>query len=165
MPSIFNNYGLIIFLVFAIGLLFFQSRSMKKRQAEARSFYDSLKPGTEVITIGGIIGKVVSVDTKYEEIVIDSEGSLLRFSFRAVNREYTRPAFISDEESEDDKADSNVDSNVESNVEDSNKNAENSSENTHESNEIESSLEVTNKTSKDESIEDIRDENAVSEEE
>lgn len=157
MPSIFNNYGLIIFLVFAIGLLFFQSRSMKKRQAEARSFYDSLKPGTEVITIGGIIGKVVSVDTKYEEIVIDSEGSLLRFSFRAVNREYTRPAFISDEESEDDKA--------ESNVEDSNKNAENSSENTHESNEIESSLEVTDKTNKDESIEDIRDENAVSEEE
>lgn len=161
MPSIFNNYGLIIFLVFAIGLLFFQSRSMKKRQAEARSFYDSLKPGTEVITIGGIIGKVVSVDTKYEEIVIDSEGSLLRFSFRAVNREYTRPAFISDEESEDDKAESNV----ESNVEDSNKNAENSSENTHESNEIESSLEVTDKTNKDESIEDIRDENAVSEEE
>lgn len=161
MPSIFNNYGLIIFLVFAIGLLFFQSRSMKKRQAEARSFYDSLKPGTEVITIGGIIGKVVSVDTKYEEIVIDSEGSLLRFSFRAVNREYTRPAFISDEESEDDKADSNA----ESNVEDSNKNAENSSENTHESNEIESSLEVTDKTNKDESIEDIRDENAVSEEE
>ncbi len=161
MPSIFNNYGLIIFLVFAIGLLFFQSRSMKKRQAEARSFYDSLKPGTEVITIGGIIGKVVSVDTKYEEIVIDSEGSLLRFSFRAVNREYTRPAFISDEESEDDKADSNV----ESNVEDSNKNAENSSENTHESNEIESSLEVTNKTSKDESIEDSNDDNTVSEEE
>ena len=159
MPSIFNNYGLIIFLVFAIGLLFFQSRSMKKRQAEARSFYDSLKPGTEVITIGGIIGKVVSVDTKYEEIVIDSEGSLLRFSFRAVNREYTRPAFISDEESEDDKADSNV----ESNVEDSNKNAENSSENTHESNEIESSLEVTNKTSKDESIEDSNDDNTVSE--
>lgn len=161
MPSIFNNYGLIIFLVFAIGLLFFQSRSMKKRQAEARSFYDSLKPGTEVITIGGIIGKVVSVDTKYEEIVIDSEGSLLRFSFRAVNREYTRPAFISDEESEDDKAESNV----ESNVEDSNKNAENSSENTHESNEIESSLEVTNKTSKDESIEDSNDDNTVSEEE
>ncbi|WP_075523193.1 preprotein translocase subunit YajC [Gardnerella vaginalis] len=161
MPSIFNNYGLIIFLVFAIGLLFFQSRSMKKRQAEARSFYDSLKPGTEVITIGGIIGKVVSVDTKYEEIVIDSEGSLLRFSFRAVNREYTRPAFISDEESEDDKADSNV----ESNVEDSNKNAENSSENTHESNEIESSLEVTNKTSKDESIEDSNDDNTVREEE
>ncbi|WP_296157322.1 preprotein translocase subunit YajC [uncultured Gardnerella sp.] len=161
MPSIFNNYGLIIFLVFAIGLLFFQSRSMKKRQAEARSFYDSLKPGTEVITIGGIIGKVVSVDTKYEEIVIDSEGSLLRFSFRAVNREYTRPAFISDEESEDDKAESNA----ESNVEDSNKNAENSSENTHESNEIESSLEVTNKTSKDESIEDSNDDNTVSEEE
>ena len=66
-----------------------------------RSFHDSLEPGTEIITIGGIIGKIVSVDTQYEEIVIDSEGSLMRVSFRAVNRLYVRPAFISDEEAEE----------------------------------------------------------------
>lgn len=65
-----------------------------------RSFHESLEPGTEIITIGGIIGKIVSVDTQYEEIVIDSEGSLMRVSFRAVNRLYVRPAFISDEEAE-----------------------------------------------------------------
>ena len=41
------------------------------------------------------------MDEDYEEIVIDSEGSLLRFTFRAINKEYTRPAFIHDDEVED----------------------------------------------------------------
>ena len=54
--------------------------------------------GTEIITIGGVIGKVVSVDTQYEEIVIDSEGSLMRFTFNAISKEYVRPAFVSDDE-------------------------------------------------------------------
>lgn len=80
--------------------MWFQTRNAKKRQNEMRSFHESLQPGTEVITIGGIIGKIVSVDMQYEEIVIDSEGSLMRVSFRAVNRLYVRPAFISDEETE-----------------------------------------------------------------
>lgn len=80
--------------------MWFQTRNAKKRQNEMRSFHESLQPGTEVITIGGIIGKIVSVDMQYEEIVIDSEGSLMRVSFRAVNRLYVRPAFISDEEAE-----------------------------------------------------------------
>lgn len=91
---------LIILVVMMGGMMWFQSRSLKKRQAEARSFHESLEPGTEIITIGGIIGKVVSVDQQYEEIVIDSEGTLLRVSFRSVNSAYVRPAFISDEEAE-----------------------------------------------------------------
>lgn len=101
MPQFFQQYGMLIVLIVAmVAMMWFQSRNAKKRQAEMRSFHDSLQPGTEVITIGGIIGKIVSVDTQYEEIVIDSEGSLMRVSFRAVNREYVRPAFISDEEAE-----------------------------------------------------------------
>ena len=101
MPQFFQKYGMLIALIVVmVGMMWFQSRNAKKRQAEMRSFHDSLQPGTEVITIGGIIGKIVSVDTQYEEIVIDSEGSLMRLSFRAVNRVYVRPAFISDEEAE-----------------------------------------------------------------
>lgn len=101
MPQFFQQYGmLIVLIVVMVGMMWFQSRNAKKRQAEMRSFHDSLQTGTEVITIGGIIGKIVSVDTQYEEIVIDSEGSLMRVSFRAVNRVYVRPAFISDEEAE-----------------------------------------------------------------
>ena len=89
MPQFFQQYGMLIVLVITmVGIMWFQSRNMKKRQTELRSFHDSLKPGVEVITIGGIIGKVVSVDADHEEIVLDSEGSLLRVSFRAVNRVY-----------------------------------------------------------------------------
>ena len=123
MPQFFQQYGMLIALIVVmVGMMWFQSRNAKKRQAEMRSFHDSLQPGTEVITIGGIIGKIVSVDTQYEEIVIDSEGSLMRVSFRAVNRVYVRPAFISDEEAEaaqaSEAAEANED-NAESNAESS----------------------------------------------
>lgn len=102
MPQFFQQYGMLIILVVAmVCMMMFQTRNAKKRQAEMRSFHESLEPGTEIITIGGIIGKIVSVDTQYEEIVIDSESSLMRVSFRAVNRLYVRPAFISDEEAEE----------------------------------------------------------------
>lgn len=102
MPQFFQQYGMLIILVVAmVCMMMFQTRNAKKRQAEMRSFHESLEPGTEIITIGGIIGKIVSIDTQYEEIVIDSEGSLMRVSFRAVNRLYVRPAFISDEEAEE----------------------------------------------------------------
>lgn len=89
---------MLVFIVLMIVMMMVQQRKSKKQQADIRDFRANLAPGTEVITIGGVIGKVVSVDTEYEEIVIDSEGSKMRFSFRAINKEYTRPAFIHDDE-------------------------------------------------------------------
>ena len=80
------------------GMMFWQSKKAKQQQAERQDFRSNLQPGTEVITIGGIIGKVVSVDTEYEEIVLDSEGSQLRFGFNAISREYVRPAYVHDDE-------------------------------------------------------------------
>ncbi|WP_425458999.1 preprotein translocase subunit YajC [Bifidobacterium adolescentis] len=80
------------------GMMFWQSKKAKQQQAERQNFRSSLQSGTEVITIGGIIGKVVSVDTEYEEIVVDSEGSQLRFGFNAISREYVRPAYVHDDE-------------------------------------------------------------------
>lgn len=89
---------LIILLVFMIGMLFFQSRKAKKQNQELQDFRKNLQPGTEIITIGGVIGKVVDVDEEYEEIVIDSEGSQMRFAFKAVSRQYVRPAYVHDDE-------------------------------------------------------------------
>ena len=85
---------LVVLIVVMFGMMFWQSKKAKQQQAERQDFRSSLQPGTEVITIGGIIGKVVSVDTEYEEIVVDSEGSQLRFGFNAISREYVRPAYI-----------------------------------------------------------------------
>lgn len=89
---------LVVFLVVMFGMMFWQSKKAKQQQAERQDFRSNLQPGTEVITIGGIIGKVVSVDTEYEEIVVDSEGSQLRFGFNAISREYVRPAYVHDDE-------------------------------------------------------------------
>lgn len=89
---------LIILLIFMIGMMFFQTRKAKQQQEERKNFWSNLAPGTEIVTIGGLIGKVVEVDEQYEEIVIDSEGTLLRFTFRAINREYVRPAYVSDDD-------------------------------------------------------------------
>lgn len=89
---------LVVLIVVMFGMMFWQSKKAKQQQAERQNFRSSLQPGTEVITIGGIIGKVVSVDTEYEEIVVDSEGSQLRFGFNAISREYVRPAYVHDDE-------------------------------------------------------------------
>ena len=89
---------LVVLIVVMFGMMFWQSKKAKQQQAERQDFRSNLQPGTEVITIGGIIGKVVSVDTEYEEIVVDSEGSQLRFGFNSISREYVRPAYVHDDE-------------------------------------------------------------------
>ena len=88
----------IVIIVVMFGMMFWQSKKAKQQQAERQDFRANLQPGTEVITIGGVIGKVVSVDTEYEEIVIDFEGSQIRFGFNAISREYVRPAYVHDDE-------------------------------------------------------------------
>ena len=65
-----NYMFLIVIMVVMFGMMFWQSKKAKQQQAERQDFRANLQPGTEVITIGGVIGKVVSVDTEYEEIVI-----------------------------------------------------------------------------------------------
>lgn len=93
-----NTLFIIVIVVMLAGMMFWQSHKAKQQQKKVKDFRESLQPGTEVITIGGIIGKVVSVDSKYEEIVIDSDGSLMRFTFRAISKEYVRPAYVDDSE-------------------------------------------------------------------
>lgn len=89
---------LVVIIVVSGGMMWWQSKKSKQAQQEKQDFRRNLQPGTEVITIGQVIGKVVEVDEQYEEIVIDSEGSKLRFGFNAIAREYVRPAYVSDDE-------------------------------------------------------------------
>lgn len=89
---------LVVIIVVFGGMMWWQSKKSKQAQQEKQDFRRNLQPGTEVITIGQVIGKVVEVDEQYEEIVIDSEGSRLRFGFNAIAREYVRPAYVSDDE-------------------------------------------------------------------
>ena len=70
---------LIIMIVLVVGMFWFSSRSNKKRQAQEQQMRDSLVVGDEVTTIGGIIGKVVSV--KGETFVLESTKDCTRIRF------------------------------------------------------------------------------------
>ena len=52
---------MLIFLVFMIFFTYLPNRKMKKEQAK---FLEGMKKGDEVVTNGGIVGKVTKVDSK-----------------------------------------------------------------------------------------------------
>lgn len=66
-------------------MFWFSSKSKKKREQEITNMRDSLQPGDEVTTIGGIIGKVVSV--KGETFVLETtkDKTKIRFLKAAIN--------------------------------------------------------------------------------
>lgn len=69
----------VIMIALLIGMFWWTSRSQKKKDKEAQDMRDSLQVGDEVTTIGGIIGKVVSI--KEETFVLETtkEKTHIRF--------------------------------------------------------------------------------------
>ena len=53
-----------------VGMMWFSSRSQKKQEREINEMRDGLQVGDEITTIGGIIGKVVSI--KEETCMIEN---------------------------------------------------------------------------------------------
>ncbi len=59
-----------LLLVVMVAMFFFTSRSNKKQEREAQNMRDGIQVGDEITTIGGIIGKVVSI--KEETLVLET---------------------------------------------------------------------------------------------
>ena len=80
----FVTMGLL--LVVMIAMFFFTSRSNKKQEKEAQNMRDSLQVGDEITTIGGIIGKIVSI--KEETLVLETshDRTRIRILKTAVSR-------------------------------------------------------------------------------
>ena len=78
----FAYYGVII-LIF-VGFFWWMNRSNKKREREQLLMMDSLQIGDEVVTIGGVIGKISSI--KEDSVVIESgsDKSKIRFEKSAI---------------------------------------------------------------------------------
>ncbi len=76
-------YYAVIILVM-VGLFYFMSRSNKKREREQLLMLDSLQVGDEVVTIGGIMGKIASI--KEDSVVIESgaDKNKIRFEKSAI---------------------------------------------------------------------------------
>ena len=74
------------FIMLGIIIIFFimTSRSQKKQEKKVADMRNNLQVGDEITTIGGIIGKIVSI--KDETIVIETtrDGTKIRFLRSAV---------------------------------------------------------------------------------
>ena len=97
-----NTVATILPLILLIGIMYFQLiRPQKKREKEINAMRSGLQVGDEIITIGGICGKIVK--TKDESLVIQVGADKLKFEIMrwAVSKvveESKRPAKTETEE-------------------------------------------------------------------
>lgn len=81
----------IIMMVVLIALMYFMMiRPQKKRQKEEQEMRSSLEIGDEIITIGGIVGKVVTI--REEDLIIETgaDRNKMRIQRWAVNTNVTK---------------------------------------------------------------------------
>lgn len=70
---------ILIIAVFAVAVYFLMIRPQKKQEKETRNMRDNLQVGDEITTIGGIIGKIVSI--KEETITIETSHDRTKIRF------------------------------------------------------------------------------------
>jgi len=73
-----NNYQSLI-MMGAIMLIFyfFMIRPQQKKQKDLKKFRESLKKGTEVVTSGGIYGKIVSISEQKITLQVDKSTNIV----------------------------------------------------------------------------------------
>lgn len=86
-----NSSYSIILMVVMIGVMYFiMIRPQKKRQKEEQEMRNSLEIGDEIITIGGIVGRVVTI--REEDIIIETGADRTKMKIQrwAVNTNKTK---------------------------------------------------------------------------
>lgn len=85
-----GTWGMIIYFVIIIALFYFiLIRPQKKKQKEEQKLRDSIQVGDELLTIGGIYGRVLSI--KDDSLVIESaaDHSKLKIARWAISQNLT----------------------------------------------------------------------------
>lgn len=77
---------MVVMIIILVAVMFFTSRSNKKQERETQNMRDNLQVGDEITTIGGIIGKIVSI--KEETLVLETshDRTRIRILKSAVSR-------------------------------------------------------------------------------
>jgi preprotein translocase subunit YajC len=107
-PAAGASSGLINLLfigVIIVVFYFFMMRPQIKKQKEQQNFMKEIGKGDKIVTIGGIIGKIIEANEK--TFLIETEGQRLRILRSAVSLENSRALndgkFEPKEKSEEDK--------------------------------------------------------------
>ncbi|CCH57245.1 preprotein translocase, YajC subunit [Fibrisoma limi BUZ 3] len=88
--SIISNVLLWVGII--VVFYFFMIRPQQKKQKDQKSFIENLKKGDNVVTIGGLHGRVVSVEGTTVTLEVD-RGIKMTFEKTAISREATvKPA-------------------------------------------------------------------------
>ena len=86
-----SGYFQIIFFVgIALVFYFFMIRPQQKKQKEQKKFIEEIKKGDQVVTIGGIHGKVYAIDDATVVLDIDSKGTKVTFEKSAISLEASK---------------------------------------------------------------------------
>ncbi|MAO32540.1 MAG: preprotein translocase subunit YajC [Crocinitomicaceae bacterium] len=72
----------ILIVLMILVFYFFMIRPNVKKQKEQKKFRDALSQGDKIVTIGGIHGKVLSVDSS--SVLVQSDSSKIRFDKSAI---------------------------------------------------------------------------------
>ena len=79
----------VMMIVVMVALFYFMLyRPQKKQAAKRKALLDSLTVGTDVVTIGGIYGKIVALDDKTVQLQV-ADGIVMTFARAAINGKVT----------------------------------------------------------------------------
>ncbi|MCP3660144.1 MAG: preprotein translocase subunit YajC [Bacteroidetes bacterium] len=77
-----------VFIAFIIIILYFFSiRPQRKKYNDQKSFLEKLKPGMNIVTVGGIHGTILSVDDKTITIELNGRGTNMVIEKNAISVE------------------------------------------------------------------------------
>ncbi|MDO1446833.1 preprotein translocase subunit YajC [Rhodocytophaga aerolata] len=85
----FDYSSLILFAAMGLVFYFFMIRPQQKKQKEQKKFREELKKGDLVVTIGGLHGRVYSVDAETITLDVD-KGIKLVFEKSAISQEASK---------------------------------------------------------------------------
>ena len=69
-PGGFDLMGMLPILLMFVGLYFLMIRPQMKRQKEHKAMLDALQKGDEVVTAGGVLGKVSKIADAYVTVEV-----------------------------------------------------------------------------------------------
>lgn len=86
MPQQYSQYSsILIFLAMIAVFYFFVLRPQKKRTEEAKQMRSSVKVGDQIVTIGGIRGRITAIRDDAYEIETGSEGQRMEILKQALS--------------------------------------------------------------------------------
>ncbi len=89
MGAILSNPLLPFILLFVV-MYFFMIRPQMKRQKAERSFQDSIKKGSKVVTTSGMHGKISEINETEGTLVIETMSGKIKFEKSALSMELSK---------------------------------------------------------------------------